>query len=76
MQNGIVETEKPKVFSILLTNRGMQYYFDHLQNNRFNFECVCDAIRKRFLAEEHTRALLRELDSITLQSVIKNNSEM
>lgn len=57
----------------MLSERTVHYYFDHLQGKRLNFECLCDAIRKRFLIEEHTRALLREWNFLTLKKIMKRN---
>lgn len=73
-QNGVADADKPKAFSIMLTERALQYYFDHLQGKRLNFDNLCDAIRRRFLTEEHTRGLLREWESITLEAVMSENS--
>lgn len=64
----------PKAFQIMLSERALQYYFNHLQGKRLNSKHLCDAIRKRFLTEKHTRALLREWESITLQTVMTEKS--
>lgn len=74
MQNSLGEADKTNDFSIMLTERALQYYFDHLQGKRLNFEDLCGAIRKLFLAEGHTRRLLREWDSIQLETIMSENS--
>lgn len=59
----------------MLFGRALQYYFDELQGKRLTFEQLCSGIRKRFLTEELTRALLRKWESITLQSIMTKNIE-
>lgn len=53
----------------MLSDRGIQYYFDNLQKKSVNFDSLRDAIQKRFLAEEPNGALLREWNSFTFQTV-------
>lgn len=66
-QNDVEEMEKPKSLSIILSENTFQYYFDHLQNCGLNFDSHCESIRKILMTEKHTRPLLREFDTITLQ---------
>lgn len=71
-QNDPGEPDKPKAFSITLTRRALQYYFDHLKGRRLNLDDLCGSIRRRY--EEPTRGLLLEWDSITLETIMSKNS--
>lgn len=74
MRNGLEEAYKPKAFSIMLNERAFQYYFDHLQGKRINFEDLCGAILKRFLTGEQTSGVLRDQDSIKLETILSANT--
>lgn len=74
-QNAIDEVERSKAFSIMLYGHALQFYFDELQGKRLTVDQLCDGMRKRFLTEEHTRAILHEWESIKLQSIMSRNGE-
>lgn len=65
-QNGVEEMERPKAFSIMLTGRALQFYFENYQEKRVTIDDLYNGLRKRFKMKEHVRALLREWDSINL----------
>lgn len=73
MQNGLEESDKPKVFSIMLKERA-SYYFADLKGKRIKFEDLCGSIWRHLPTEEHTRGLLRELDSTTFETIMSKNS--
>lgn len=73
--NGVGDADKIKAFPVMLTDQALQYYFDQPQCKPLNFEILCDAIRKRFITEEHTFPLLSEWKLITLKTTMLEDSE-
>lgn len=50
VQKALNESEMPKAFSVILSGRALQYYFDEVRGKRLTFERLCNGIRNLFLA--------------------------
>lgn len=72
-QASVSDEDKSRAFSIMLTGRARDFYFDNLRGKSMSFTQLTSAIKRRFITAEHERTLVREWDSLNLQTVIAEN---
>lgn len=73
-QAGVSNDEKHRAFSIMLTARARDYYFDSLRGKKHTFQDMTASIKRRFITSEHKRTLLREWDNLTLNGILGENA--
>lgn len=72
-QAGIPDDEKHRAFSIMLTGRARDFYFDHIRGSNCSFNDMTSSVKRRFITAEHVRTLVREWDSLTLEGIMSEN---
>lgn len=73
-QAAIPNDDRHRAFSIMLIGNARQYYFDNLKSESLDLSSLEKAIKMRFQTPERTRALLREWEMVTLNSIIASNT--
>lgn len=57
-QADVAEGDRHRAFSTMLTGHARQFYFDHLMREKLTHRDLDNAVRKRFMSPERTKALL------------------
>lgn len=69
-QADILNEDRNRAFSIMLTGHARQFYFDSLKRKNLSLVELEAAVKSRFLTPERTRALLREWEALSLMSIM------
>lgn len=72
-QASVTDENKQRAFSIVLTGRARDFYFDNSQGKDLTFEHTTTALKRWFITAEHERTLLREWDNLSLNAIISEN---